>query len=163
MKENQKLPVKGRFEVQHFDKDGNLKGTYEMPNGIVNLGLNKILDDMFNSGTQSATWSIGLISNTTPTLAAGDTMASHTWTEDQSYSQATRPTWTVGAASSRSVTNAATVDFSMNATVTIFGIFIVDNNVKGGPTGTLWSTAPFASPVSATSGDTLKVTYTVSG
>ena len=160
-----KLGLRGRFRVEHLDKDGNLKATYNVPNGIVDVGLNKILDDMFDGGTQSATWYIGLVDNSGfSAFANADTMASHAgWSESVAYTEATRPEWTAGTPSSRSITNASTVDFSINATVTLKGIFIVDNNTKSGTSGTLWSTAAFASNVAAVSGDTLKVTYTVSG
>lgn len=162
---NAKMGLKGRFRIEHFDKDGNLKAVYRVPNGIVDVGLNKILNVMFNNQAASTTWYIGLVNNSGFTaFANADTMASHAgWTELTNYTQTTRPEWTEGAASARAITNASTVDFSINATVTIKGIFIVDNNTKSGTTGTLWSTAAFASNVSAVNGDTLKITYTVSG
>lgn len=160
----EKIRLGGKFHVQHIRK-GEVINEFDCDNGIVDVGLNKILDDMFNSGTQSATWYCGLINDSGFTaLADADTMASHTgWSELTSYTEANRVTWGVGAAASRSVTNSTTMDFSINATVDVNGIFIVDNNTKNGNTGTLWATASFSSAVSATSGDTLKVTYTVSG
>ena len=160
-----KLPLRGRFRVEHYDKEGNLKAIYRVPNGIVDVGLNKILEDMFNGGTQSTTWYIGLVDNSGfSAFANADTMASHTsWNESTAYTETARPEWTAGTAASRSITNASTVDFSINASVTLKGIFIVDDATKSGTSGTLWSTAAFASNVSAVNGDTLKITYTVSG
>jgi len=160
-----KMSLQGRFRVEHYDKDGQLKATYRVPNGIVDVGLNKILDDMFSGGTASGTWYIGLVDNSGFTaFANADTMASHGgWSESSAYTETVRQTWTEGGASARSITNASTVDFSINATVTFQGIFIVDSPTKAGTAGTLWSTAAFASTVAAVSGDTLKITYTVSG
>jgi hypothetical protein len=160
-----KLGLRGRFRVEHFDKDGKLKAVYQVPNGIVDVGLNKILEDMFNGGTQSGTWYIGLVDNSGfSAFANADTLASHAgWSESTAYSETARPEWTAGTAASRSITNASTVDFSINATVTLKGIFIADDSTKGGTSGTLWSTAAFASNVAAVNGDTLKITYTVSG
>jgi len=160
-----KMSLQGRFRVEHYDRDGQLKATYRVPNGIVDVGLNKILDDMFSGGTQSGTWYIGLVDNSGWTaFANADTMVTHGgWSESTAYTETARQTWTEGGASSRSITNASTVDFSINATVTLKGIFIVDNATKSGTSGTLWSTAAFASTVAAVSGDTLKITYTVSG
>jgi hypothetical protein len=111
------------------------------------------------------TWYIGLVENAGfSAFANADTMASHAgWAESSAYTEANRPTWTAGAAASRQITNAATVDFSINASVTIKGLFIASNNTKGGTTGTLWSTAAFGSRVALNNGDTLKVTYTLSG
>ena len=162
---NQKASLKGRFQIEHRNKAGELVGMYDVPNGIVDVGLNHILETEFNGGTPITTWYIGLVDNAGfSAFANADTMASHAgWVESTAYSQATRPEWTAGTAASRQITNAATVDFSINATATLKGIFITSNNTKGGTTGTLWSTAAFASNVSANNGDTLKVTYTVSG
>jgi hypothetical protein len=91
-------------------------------------------------------------------------MSSHAgWAESADYDEATRPEWTAGTASGRAITNAVTVDFTINATKTIKGLFITSNNTKSGSTGTLWSTAAFGSTVSVADDDVLKVTYTVSG
>jgi hypothetical protein len=162
---SQDFRAKGKFRIEHRNKDGKLLGIYEVPNGIVDVGLNHILDTEFNGGTPITTWYIGLIDNASfSALAAADTMASHAgWIENNDYTQSNRVTWTSGAAASRSITNAVTCDFSMNATKTIKGIFITSNNTKGGTSGTLWSTAAFGSTVSVNNGDTLKVTYTLSG
>jgi hypothetical protein len=156
---------KGKFQIEHFDKDGVLKGVYEIPNGITDVGLNHILETQFRSGTPVATWYIGLIDNASfSALAAGDTMASHAgWIENSDYDEATRVAWTPGAASARSMTNGTTCDFTMNATKTIKGIFITSVSTKGGTTGTLWSTAAFGSTVAVVDNDVLKVTYTLSG
>jgi len=163
----EQIKLGGVFRVQHI-RNGEVIGEQEFPNGITDVGLNKILDDMFDGGSAaspSALWYCGLIDDAGFTaLAAADTMGSHAdWSELTDYTEANRVAWGVGAASSRSVTNGTTMDFSINATVDVNGIFIVDQNTKGGTTGTLWATASFSSAVSATNGDTLKVTYTVSG
>jgi hypothetical protein len=162
---SQDFRAKGKFRIEHRNAAGKLLGVYEVPNGIVDVGLNHILDTEFNGGTPITTWYIGLIDNASfSALANADTMASHAgWIENNDYTQANRVTWTSGAAAARSITNASTCDFSMNATKTIKGIFITSNNTKGGSTGTLWSTAAFGSTVSVNNGDTLKVTYTLSG
>jgi hypothetical protein len=159
------MKLRGRFLIEHRNEAGKLIGVYRVPNGIVDVGLNKILDDMFNAGSQSSLWYIGLVDNSGWTaFAAGDTMGSHTgWTESTVYTAGTRPQWTVGAAASRQVTNASTVDFAINGTATLKGIFVVDDNTKSGTSGTLWATAAFSSTIGVSSGDTLKVTYTVSG
>ncbi len=156
------LNVKGHFSVTCVDANGQDKWTQEFPNGIVDEGINYMLEAAFNSGTQSGDWYIGLIDNSpAPTLAAGDTLASHAgWSENSDYA-GNRPAWGEGTASARSITNATTADFAMNATVVIYGIFVSDQAT--GTAGTLWSTAAFSSTASVTSGDTLKVTYTVSG
>jgi hypothetical protein len=156
---------KGRFRVEHTDKDGKLKGIYEFNNDIVNVGKNDILGVYFSGASQtgSSSWVIGLISNSGySALAAGDTMASHAgWTEFTSYSQSTRVAWGPGSASSQSVTNASPATFDISGSGTVKGIFVVNQNTKGGTTGTLWATALFSADVPVTNGDQLKVTYTV--
>lgn len=154
-------PVK----VQCFDKDGNLKWEEEVFNGIVDEGIEYLLDAGFNGGTQDTTHYIGLVDNSGfSAFDNADTMASHAgWSESTAYDEATRVAWNPDAAASRAVTNSTTADFTMNATATIKGIFVSSNSTKGGTTGTLWATAAFSSNASVVSSDVLKVTYTVSG
>jgi hypothetical protein len=164
--EAQRFQPKGRFVVEHLDKDGILKDVYEFPNGITDEGLNDILDVQFGGGSQTGTWYIGLIDNSGfSALAAGDTLSSHNgWSEFTSYTEANRVEWDDDAAATRSKTNSSTANFSINATGNVYGIFVSSNNVKStGNTGILWSTAAFSSVVATANGDTLKVTYTVSG
>jgi hypothetical protein len=163
---NQKAKLAGRFVVEHRDRDDNLKAIYEFPNGIVDEGLNHILDTQFHGGTQVATWYIGLVNNVGySAFADADTLSSHAgWAEFTSYTEANRVTWAEDAAATRSISNSTTADFSINASGNLKGIFVSSNNVKStGNTGTLWSTAAFSSVVATANGDTLKVTYTVSG
>jgi hypothetical protein len=162
----QKAKLAGRFVIEHRDRDDSLKALYEFPNGIVDEGMNHILDTQFHNTTQVATWYIGLVDNSGfSAFADADTLSSHAgWTEFTNYTEATRVEWAEDAASSRSISNSTTADFSINASGNLKGVFISSNNVKStGNTGTLWSTAAFSSVVATSNGDTLKVTYTVSG
>ena len=157
------LNAKGKYTVEHI-RDGEVIGEYEFPNGIVDQGLNSILGVYFHSDTQILTtsWFIGLIDNSGFTaLANSDTLASHTgWNEFTTYT-GTRLAWAPGASATRSITNATTVNFPITGSGTLKGIFIC--SATSGTTGTLWSTAAFGTTVTVASGDTLKVTYTVSG
>lgn len=160
------LNPKGRLVVDHFDRFGRFKGRYKFRNGITDEGKDKILDDMFNDGTQTAnnSWFIGLIDLSGFTaLADTDTMASHAgWNEFTSYSEANRVAWGSGAAASQSTTNATPATFNISGSGTVKGVLVPTNNTKGGSSGTLWATALFAADVPVTNGDQLKVTYTVS-
>ncbi len=155
----------GHFTVEHRDKDGNLKGTYKMPNGIVDVGLTDLLDVHFNAGTPTTTWYLGLVDNSGfSAFADADTMGSHAgWNEFTTYTEATRVEWAEDAPAARSVTNTTSADFSITGSGTMKGIFLVSNNTKSGTTGILWATAAFASNVAVINGDSLKITYTVSG
>lgn len=160
------IPLKGRFVVEHRDAEGKLKAVYDFPNGITDEGMNKLLDVMFHGVSAIGTWYIGLADNSGWTaFADADTLSSHAgWSEFTSYTEGNRVTWAEDASANRAITNSTTADFSINATGNVKGIFVSSNNVKStGNTGTLWSTAAFSSVVATSNGDTLKVTYTVSG
>jgi hypothetical protein len=160
------MNLNGKYQVEHRDVEGLLKGIYDIPNGIVDEGLNHILDTQFHGTSQISTWYIGLVDNSGWTsFADADVLSSHSgWSESTDYTEGARVTWAEDAASARSITNSTTADFSVNATGNIKGIFMSSNSTKAtGNTGTLWSTAAFSSVVAVANGDTLKVTYTVSG
>lgn len=160
----------GKYTVECFDKDGNLKWVAETPNLVVNVGLQYMAGTALTSTSQITSWYLGLYgaaSSNNP--AAGDTMGSHGgWTEVTDYTEATRPAATFAAATNANpsvVTNTASkAVFSMNATVTVGGAFLTSNDTKGGTTGTLFSAADFSAPGdrSVVSGDILNVTYTFS-
>ena len=160
----------GKYTVECFDKDGNLKWVAETPNLVVNVGLQYMAGTALTSTAQITTWYLGLYgSGATNSPAAGNTMSSHgTWTEVTDYSESTRPAATFAAATNANpsvVTNTASkAVFTINGTTTVGGAFLTSNNTKSGTTGTLFSAADFSSPGdrSVVSGDILNVTYTFS-
>lgn len=151
-----KITIAGVYDVVCRDRSGVEKWRESTRNLLVDTGLNLLLDSGF-SGTEY----LGLKGGGSP--AAADTMASHaSWSEITDYSESTRPTFSHAAAASQAITNSASkAQFSINATTSVYGIFCVTNNTKGGTTGTLISATNFASAKSADNGDTLEVTYTV--
>ena len=89
-------------------------------------------------------------------------MASHGgWTENQTYSQGTRPAWSGVAGAAGAATNSASPSvFSANGGSTAGGVFLTSNSTKGGTTGTLYSAVVFTGgDRTLLSGDTLNVTY----
>ena len=160
----------GKYTVECFDKEGNLKWTAETPNLVVNVGLQYMAGSALTSTAQITSWYLGLYgSGASNSPAAGDTMSSHIgWTEVTAYSESTRPAATFAAATNANpsvVTNTASkAVFTMNGTTTVGGAFLTSNNTKSGTTGTLFSAADFSSPGdrSVVSGDILNVTYTFS-
>jgi len=168
-KVEQKVGLHGRFSVQCIDKNGVEKWSEDFNNGITDEGIAYLLDLGFHGDNDDiTTWYCGLIDNLSfSALDAGDTAAqiggSNGWSELTAYTEANRVEWTEGATAARVMTNSTPMDFSMNATNTVKGIFIVSSNTKSGTTGTLWSTAAFSSNASVENGDTLKVTYTING
>jgi hypothetical protein len=169
-KSGEEMLALGRFKIQCFDKDGKLKWEDENHNLVVNTGLQYMAGSALTSVTQITTWYIGLYgAGASNTPAAGDTMASHAgWTEAVPYSNATRPQCNFATATTANpsvATNSASVAaFSINATATVGGAFLVSDNTKSGSTGTLFSAADFSAPGDRTVAnlDTLNVTYTLS-
>ena len=160
----------GVYTLQCLDKDGKLKWEVSTHNLVVNVGLQDMNTQYFKGSAYTAAWYIGLYgagASTTP--AAGDTMASHAgWTEAVPYSNATRPAATFGTATTADPSvidnSASPASFTINATATVGGAFLVSNSTKSGSTGILFSASDFTAPGdrSVVSGDTLNVTYTFS-
>jgi hypothetical protein len=147
------------YEVECYDKDGNLKWAEKFPNIVVTAGLNKYLDATLKTGLASPAWYVGLKSTGTPDPT--DTMTSHgTWTEvTDTFSAATRPAWTPGSISSGSVSNTASkASYAIDAGGDIYGAFLCDS--ASGTSGTLLGVGNFTAPRAVISGDTLNVTVT---
>ena len=167
---HESLNATGKYVVECYDKDKNLKWVAESKNLVVNVGLQYMAGVALTSTAQITSWYVGLYgAGASNTPAASDTMSSHAgWTEDTTYSNATRVAATFAAATNANpsvVTNSASkAQFDINGTTTIGGAFLTSGSVKGGTTGTLFSAADFASPGdrSVVSGDILLVTYTFS-
>lgn len=137
----------------------------DFPNGIVDTGIHHALDrftDITGPTVTLAPWHAGLIDNASFTgVADADTMASHTgWIENQAFSEAVRQQLNFAAAAARTISDS--VSYSINATVTIKGLFVTSDNTKGGTTGTLFSTALFATPPTLVNGNTLTANYSLS-
>lgn len=156
----------GVFHVQCHDKDGNLKWEVKQPNLVVNEGLQDMNDKYFSGSGYTAAWYLGLISGTGPTIAAADTLASHSgWTEipvTSGYS-GNRKQLTFGSATEADpsvISNGTAAEFSMLGTYVVSGAFLC--TVASGTSGILFSASEFDAPGdrSVVSGDTLNVTYT---
>lgn len=156
----------GRYMVECRDAAGNLKWSEVIDNLVTTVGKNDALDKYLAGSAYTAAWYLGLISATSYTtgVAVGDTAASHTgWAEDQNYSQGARPTAAFSAASAGSKALSSALTFSINATTTIKGCFLVSNATKGGTSGILYSAGLFSGGDKAVgNGDTLNVSYTAS-
>ena len=160
----------GEYQLECRDSEGNLKWTIGGHNLVVNEGLQDMNTKYFTGSTYTAAWYIGLYgaaASNDPT--ANDTAASHPgFTEITPYSNATRPACTFGTATTADpsvITNTLSkAAFTINATATVGGAFLISNNTKGGSTGVLFSASDFQSPGDrvVASGDVLNVTYTFS-
>lgn len=166
METKESLKPKGKYLVEVFRR-GELIDSVEFDNGITDAGKDNLLDVMFHAATQTSTWYIGLIDNSGfSALSDSDTHDSHAgWSENTDYDETTREEYVEAASSSQAITNSASVaEFTMNATVTLKGMFLASLSTKGSTSssGVLWSTGAFSSTLSVISGDLVRVTYTLS-
>lgn len=157
-----KVSVGGTFYFTCYDPEGNVKWKEEAKNLVVDEGLNHILDVLYLSATaQVDPWYVGLTDGT-PTVAAGDTLASHVgWTEVTAYTEGVRQEF-VDARTNQQVDNSASkATFSINTnSTTIGGAFLASDSTAGGTTGILLCVAAFSGgDKTADSGDTLEVEY----
>lgn len=153
------------WHIECIAPDGSLKWEDSYKNLVTDEGLDLILTEYWKGSGYNAAHYVGLTDGT-PTVAAGDTMASHAgWVEVTAYSEGTRETLTLGTVSGESVNNSASkASFSISAnSTTIGGAFLSTNSTKGGSTGTCVAGGAFSvGDKSADSGDTLNVTITLS-
>jgi hypothetical protein len=165
-----KVAAGGVFKVTCIGVDGQVKWEENLKNLVVNVGLKDMNDKYFTGSAYTAAWYIGLYGAAASNdPAAGDTAASHAgWTEVVPYSNATRPAATFAAATTADpsvITNSASpASFSIDATATVGGAFLISDNTKSGSTGVLFSASDFDAPGdrSVASGDQINVTYTFS-
>lgn len=159
----------GVFHIQCFDKDGKLKWEEQSHNLVVNEGLDDMNSKYFTGSGYTAAWYLGLISGTSPTIAAGDTLASHSgWAEVPVTTGYTgnRKAVTFGGATTADpsvISNSGSAaQFAMLDTYVVSGAFLC--SVASGTSGVLFSASEFDAPGdrSVVNGDTLNVTYTFS-
>jgi len=146
-----------RYLVEHHDLDGNLTWRDEFDNVVTTQGANLLGNIMFNGTTQITTWYLGL--KGTGTAAATDTAATHAgWSEVTGYSESVRQTLTLASFSSRTASNASSpAVFTINASVTVAGVFLISNSTKGGTTGSLYSAGDFSGGANSMSSGTLTI------
>lgn len=162
---NPALPIGDRKLNTHYKveciRDGKLIWTEEFDNLVVDVGLNDSLDKHLKGSAYTAAWYVG-VTTATPVFAAADTMASHAgWTESSAYTEAARPTLTLGTVVAKSVDNSASkAVFTINATVTLGGAFVVSISTKGGTTGILYGGGAFSQNRPLVANDVLNVTIT---
>lgn len=175
--DNETVGVEGHYIVECRDKDGNLKWEEKIPN-LVNAGGKELMLDTLlrTSGTYTTVGPfLGLISGSSPTFAASDTMSSHGgWTEFTNYTvggSAVRGTAVFSAASSTGSTPSNVTTCAASAITytitggggTVGGCFLVTGtgavSTQSSTAGTLYSAGAFSTAKTTTAGDTVSVTY----
>jgi hypothetical protein len=168
--------IAGYYHVECRDAAGNLKWTEEFPNLVNAVGKQLMLDTLMKGSSYSVTGPyLGLISGSTATFTAADTMTSHAgWTEFINYTvggSAVRGT-AVFASSTSSGTTPSNVTTSAASAITytitgaggtVGGCFLTlgsgASSTQSNTGGTLYSAGNFTTAKVTTAGDTVSVTY----
>ena len=156
-----KLLMGGTFTLICRAKDGAIKWAEKTSNMVVAEGINHILDVTFTGATQTNPFYCGL-TDATPTLASGDTLASHAgWTELTIYT-GDRQAY-VDVRSDHVVSNTASkASFYISTAGTVGGALMTD--AATGSSGILLCEAALTgSNRSVVDGDTVSLTYTFTG
>ena len=157
-----KTGMDGVYGLEHR-RNGKVIYKEDIENLVCDEGLTHILDILFKSGVQVTSWYLGIFeANYTP--AVDDTAANIATrcTESTAYTEAARVAFTAGAIASNAVSNSASrATFTINATKTMYGVFLVSTSTKSGTLGTLLSVAKFTTARAVIAGDELLVTYTM--
>lgn len=156
-----KIYVAGRYDGVII-RDGKIIEEFSEPNLVVDEGLNKLLNIMFNAATQITTWYLGVFEgNYTPVASVTAATIASAATECTAYAASSRPEYSEAASTAKSTTNSANrASFVFNATKTVYGAFLISDSTKSGTSGTLFSAARFSTAKSVESGDELLLTYT---
>lgn len=161
------IKIRTTWRVECRGADGKVKWSEEFHNLVMTEGKNDLLTQYFKGSAYTATWFVALVNNAGfSTYAVGDTAAqiggTNGWAESTAYTQGTRPAWTGGSVAGGSVDDTASpAVFTINATVTIRGAFLISNSTKAGTTGKLYCGVDFSTARSLVNTDTLNVTVTL--
>ncbi len=157
----------GVFTVTCTGADGQVKWEDTFHNLVVNEGLQYMNQSFFAGVGYTAAWYLGLITGPGAgnTYLAGNTLASHIWTENTNYT-GSRKAITFGTATTADPSvisnSAAPSSFVMNANAQVIAGALVAS-VDTGTSGILFSAGNFTGgDKTVDSGDTLSVTYSFS-
>jgi len=105
-------------------------------------------------------WYVGLFeSNYVPDSSVRAADLQTTVGESQAYDEANRPAWSNSYDGVGFIGNSGNpIEFTMNASKTIYGAFIASDSVKGGTAGILLSIARFSTAKTVEAGTTLRIT-----
>lgn len=158
-----KAGMDGVYSLEHR-RNGEV--IYSQPineNLVCDEGLTHILDILFKDGVKVTAWYLGIFeANYTP--AADDTAANIAarCTESTAYDEAARVAFTAGTIAANAIDNsAARATFTINATKTMYGVFLASTSAKSGTLGKLLSVAKFTTARPVIAADELLVTYTM--
>jgi hypothetical protein len=160
----------GMCGVTHFRNGEVIYHEDPSPNTFTTEGMAHMLNVMFVSTARPAAQYVGIYKNNV-TPANGNTAAVHlgaagTYGEcqDADYdSPATnRPAYTGATTTTATVTNTASkAEFTINASITVYGAFIATSQAKTATSGVLMCAKKFAAARAVIADDELAVTYAI--
>jgi len=157
--------LRGKFSVEII-KEGKVIDIIEFNNVVTIEGRNHLLKVGVSQEASATNWYMGLIgADITP--AESDTASSAlgtggTYQEITAYDETNRPQY-VSAFENNAVSNEDNqATFTINDSVTAYGAFITSTAPKNDNSGVLLCAGKFSSAKSLSSGDILKVVYTIS-
>ena len=172
------MTQEGYYHVECRDKDGNLKWEEQVPNLVVAVGKQLMLDTLLRtSGTYTTVGPYLGLTKVSLTPAATDTMTTLVTTNAAEFvnytvgGSAVRGTAVFGASSSSGSTpsnvttsTATAITYTITgAGGTVYGCFLVTGSgavsTQSSTAGTLYSEGNFATAKTTTAGDTVSVTY----
>jgi hypothetical protein len=143
-------------------QDKRVIDEFACENIVVNQGLNYLLGAALGAQAVTTAWYIALFSNNytiLPSDAAANIAASSG--EVTQYTAGVRQNWSSTPPASQSISNSTTqASFTFNASLTVYGAFLISSSAINGTSGILFSGAQFGSPKSVVSSDILQLTYT---
>jgi hypothetical protein len=172
------MGVEGFYHVECRDKDGNLKWEETVPNLVVAVGKQLMLDTLLRtSGTYTTVGPFLGLTKVSLTPAATDTMTTLVTTNAAEFTNytvggsAVRGTAVFAASSSSGSTpsnittsTATAITYTITgAGGTVYGCFLVTGSgavsTQSSTAGTLYSEGNFTTAKTTTAGDTVSVTY----
>lgn len=171
------IGFEGSYHVECHDAQGNLKWTDSIPNLVVAVGKQLMLDTLLKGSSYTVVGPYMGLTNTTLTPAATDTMTTLVTTDAAEFTNytvggsAVRGTAAFASATSTGTTptnvttsTASPITFTITgAGGTVYGCFLVTgsgaSSTQGSTAGTLYSEGNFTTPKATTAGDTVTVTY----
>jgi hypothetical protein len=160
----------GTVTMEHW-RSGKLLHTETGTNTFTTEGMAKLLNIMFHDISKAAShiWYVGIFKNNiTPALAdTGAKLGSgnaYGECQDADYDNplTNRPAYTTEDTTTAVITNVnAKAHFVMNASITVYGAFLVDTAAKTSAAGTLMCAKRFGTPRAVIADDEIYVTYQI--
>jgi hypothetical protein len=164
------IVFEGKVTFEHW-RNGVLLFTETGTNTFTTEGMAKLLNIMFHDISKAAShiWYVGIFKNNiTPALAdTGAKLGSgnaYGECQDADYDNplTNRPAYTTEDTTTAVITNVnAKAHFVMNASITVYGAFLVDTAAKTSAAGTLMCAKRFGTPRAVIADDEIYVTYQI--